>query len=145
MANVEIANGLIDTLTANLPISRMQRDLSDSSKMRNLGVILAHSIISISETIKGLEKIEVNKQMIDEELEENYIILSEAIQTILRKNKVPNAYEILKNLSRGKSLSKQELQDFITTLSINEEDKKTLVELSPKSYIGLAKEIVKNN
>ncbi len=145
MANTELANGMIDTLINNLPISRMQRDLSDSSKMRNLGVILGHCLISISETIIGLNKLEVNFELLDMELESNYTVLAEAIQTVLRKNKVENAYEILKGLSRGKTLTKNELQEFIKTLSISDLDKKSLLELTPKNYIGLAKTIVKKN
>ena len=145
MANIEISNGLIDALVNNLSISRMQRDLSDSSKMRNLGVIISHSLISIKETINGLNKIEVNEEFINSELDSHYEVLSEAIQTILRKNKVNNAYELLKELSRGKNITKEDIIDFVNKLDIDEKDKKRLLELTPKEYIGLCKIIVENN
>ncbi len=142
MANTEIANGLIDALVNNLPVSRMQRDLSDSSKLRNLGVILGHSVVSLSETIRGLSKVEVHSEVIDAELEKNYTVLAEAVQTMLRKNGEQNAYELLKRLSRGKVLSKKELDEFVEKLDISSEDKQKLINLSPKTYIGLASEIV---
>ena len=145
MANIELANSLIDALVNNLSISRMQRDLSDSSKMRNIGVILSHSLISINQTIQGLNKIIVNEDYLKNELEDNYIILSEAIQTILRKNKVTNAYELLKELSRGKKVTKENLHEFINKLPISEQDKKTLLNLTPCNYIGLSTIIVDKN
>lgn len=145
MANVEISNGLIDALVNNLSISRMQRDLTDSSKLRNLGVIFSHSLISIKETGLGLEKIIVNKDLLNDELDSHYEVLTEAIQTILRKNKVPNAYELLKELSRGKKITKDDLHQFIEKLNIPKEDKKRLLDLTPSNYIGLAKKIVDKN
>ncbi len=145
MANIEISNGLIDALVNNLSISRMQRDLTDSSKLRNLGVIFSHSLISIKESLIGLNKLEINKDLLKEELDSHYEVLTEAIQTILRKNKVPKAYEILKELSRGKELTKKELTKFIKNLEINEEDKKRLLDLTPSKYIGLSEKIVDEN
>lgn len=142
MANTEIANGLIDALVNNLPVSRMQRDLSDSSKLRNLGVILGHAIVSLSETVRGLSKIEVHNEVIDAELDKNYTVLAEAVQTVLRKNGEQNAYELLKGLSRGKVLSKADLDEFVEKLDISSEDKQKLINLSPRTYIGLASEIV---
>ena len=145
MANIEISNSIIDALVNNLSISRMQRDLSDSSKMRNIGVMLAHSLISIRETMSGLNKVEVNNDFILNELDNHYEVLSEAIQTVLRKNKLSNAYELLKELSRGKKIAKKDIIDFINKLDINENDKRILLELTPKEYIGLCKIIVENN
>ena len=145
MANIELSNSIIDALVNNLSISRMQRDLSDSSKLRNLGVIFAHSLISIKETMTGLNKIEVNEEYLLSELDNHYEVLSEAIQTVLRKNKVSNAYELLKELSRGKKIAKKDIIDFINKLNINENDKRILLELTPKEYIGLCKIIVENN
>ena len=145
MANTEISNGLIDALVNNLSISRMQRDLTDSSKLRNLGVIFSHSLISIKETLTGLDKIIVNSELLKEELDNHYEVLTEAIQTVLRKNKVPKAYELLKGLSRGKDLTKEELHEFINKLDIPDTDKKILLDLTPSNYIGLAKEIVNKN
>ena len=145
IANIEIANSIIDALVNNLSISRMQRDLTDSSKLRNLGVIFAHTLISINQTLIALDKIVVNEKCLRNELDNNYIILSEAIQTVLRKNKVDNAYELLKDLSRGKEVTKDELHDFIKNLPIDKEDIKTLLDLEPQSYIGLSSKIVDNN
>ena len=145
MANIELSNSIIDALVNNLSISRMQRDLSDSSKLRNLGVIFAHSLISIKETMTGLNKIEVNEEYLLSELDNHYEVLSEAIQTVLRKNKVSNAYELLKELSRGKSITKEDIINFVNKLNINENDKRILLELTPKEYIGLCKIIVENN
>ena len=145
MANTELSNGLIDALVNNLSISRMQRDLSDSSKLRNIGVIFSHSLISIKETLTGLNKITVNEEYLKNELNEHYEVLTEAIQTVLRKNKIDNAYEQLKKISRGKELTKEDLINFINNLDINEEDKKVLLSLTPDTYIGLCEKIVDNN
>lgn len=145
MGNVEISNGLIDALVNNLEISRMQRDLSDSSKLRNIGVIFSHSLISIKETLIGLNKLEVNKEHLLTELDNHYEVLSEAIQTILRKNKCVDAYEKLKELSRGKKVTKKEIEDFINKLDIDKNDKERLLALTPRNYIGLCLQIVDNN
>ena len=145
MANIELSNSIIDALVNNLSISRMQRDLSDSSKLRNLGIIFAHSLISIKETMTGLNKIEVNEEFILNELNNHYEVLSEAIQTVLRKNKVSNAYELLKELSRGKNITKEDIIDFVNKLDIDEKDKKRLLSLTPRDYIGLCEKIVINN
>ena len=145
IANIEISNGLIDALVNNLSISRMQRDLTDSSKLRNLGVIFSHSLISIKETIVGLNKIEINKDLLLLELDNHYEVLTEAIQTVLRKNKIDNAYELLKQLSRGKELTKDELHKFINNLTIPLHDKEILLNLEPSNYVGLSTIIVDKN
>ena len=145
MANIEIANSLIDALVNNLSISRMQRDLSDSSKLRNLGVIFSHTLISINQSIIGSNKITINKELLDEELNNNYIVLSEAIQTVLRKEKKDNAYELLKELSRGHTVNKEIITKFIKGLPIKQDDKETLLKLEPSNYIGLASTIVEKN
>ncbi len=145
IANTEISNSLIDALVNNLSISRMQRDLSDSSKLRNLGVIFAHSLISINETLKGLKKIEIEKEYLKEELNNHYEVLSEAIQTVLRKNGYQDAYEQLKKLSRGKKVDKEAIEKFIKKLEIPNEEKRILLNLTPEKYTGLAQIIVDNN
>ena len=145
MANIEIANSLIDALVNNLSISRMQRDLTDSSKLRNLGVIFAHSLISIQESIIASNKITINKEILDKELNNNYIVLSEAIQTVLRKEKIDNAYELLKDFGRGQVVNKEIITNFIKELPINNNDKEILLKLEPNNYIGLASIIVENN
>ena len=123
----------------------MQRDLSDSSKMRNIGVIFSHSLISIKETIYGLNKVEVKKKILNIELNNHYEVLTEAIQTILRKNKINNGYELLKELSRGKKINKNDIKNFVNKLNINDKDKKTLLNLTPSKYIGLCEKIIENN
>lgn len=143
MANIRIANSIFDSLTTNLQVSRMQRDLSDSSMLRNIGVGFAHSIVSIKQTIKGFSKMEVNKEKLEKELEEAPEVLAEAIQTILRKNKYNNAYEMLKELTRGKEISLEEIRKFVSNLDINESDKQILMNLSPSKYIGLAEKLAK--
>jgi len=142
MANIRIANSIFDTLSTNLQISRMQRDLSDSSMLRNIGVGFAHTIISIQQTIKGVSKMEVNAKKLEKDLEDAPEVLAEAIQTVLRKNGFNNAYEILKELTRGKEITINEIRNFISELKINEKDKEVLMNLTPNKYIGLAKELI---
>ncbi len=143
MANIHICNGLIDSFTNNLQISRMQRDLSDSSTIRNIGVIFSHMIISINQTIKGIDKMEINEEILKEDLINNPEVLAEAIQTILRKNGYTNAYEMLKEMTRGKRVTIEEIRDFISNLDINLNDKQELLNLDPLNYIGLSKELIK--
>ena len=142
MANIRIANSVFDSLANNLQISRMQRDLSDSSMLRNIGVGFAHTIISIKQTLKGFSKMEVNIAKLEKDLDEAPEVLAEAVQTILRKNKYNNAYEMLKELTRGKQISIQDIRSFVSKLDINEKDKEVLINLTPSKYIGLAKELV---
>ncbi len=139
MANIKMANGVLGAFIENLQISRMQRDLSDSSMLRNIGMAVAYSIITIKQSIKGLSKLNVNEKLLREELQNTPEILAEAVQTILRKNGYENAYEILKSMTRGKNIS---MKEFIETLEINKEDKESLLKLEPENYIGLASKLV---
>lgn len=141
MANIRMANCIFDNFTSNLQVSRMQRDLSDSSLLRNVGVSLAHSMISVRQTMKATEKMEVNSQELEEDLKNNPEVISEAIQTVLRKNGVANGYEMLKELTRGKRVSIEEFRVFISGLEINKQDKERLLKLTPENYIGLANKI----
>ena len=141
MANIRMANCIFDNFTSNLQVSRMQRDLSDSSLLRNIGVSFAHSIISVKQTMKATEKMEANIQELEEDLKNNPEVISEAIQTVLRKNGVANGYEMLKELTRGKRVSIEEFRKFISELEINKEDKEMLLKLTPENYIGLANKI----
>ncbi len=145
MANIKIANGILTSFIDNLQISRMQRDLSDSSILRNIGVAMAHTIIAIKQTIKGIGKVKANDEFLKEELNNTPEILAEAVQTILRKNGYKNAYEILKNMTRGRNITIQEMRDFIQKLEIDETDKNVLLNLKPQDYLGLAEELVKRN
>ena len=122
MANLKLSNSVIDALVDNLQISRMQRDLSDSSLQRNIGVLFGYCLISINQTITGLKKCEINKEKISEDLNNNPEIIAEAIQTVLRKNKDTKAYEKLKKLTRGKKVSIEDLRSYIKKLDINPTD-----------------------
>ena len=144
MANIRISNGILSSFIDNLQISRMQRDLSDSSMLRNIGLAIAYTLISIKQTIIGINKLRVNKEFLEQELDNNPEILSEAIQTILRKNGNENGYELLKELTRGKKVTLEELRDFIQKLEIDENDKERLLKLKPQNYIGLAEKISKS-
>lgn len=141
MANIRIANSIFDSLSNNLQISRMQRDLSDSSMLRNIGVAFAHTLVSIAQTNKGFQKMEVNEESLKEDLNNSPEILAEAIQTILRKNNYDNAYEIMKEYTRGKKVTLESLREFIKDLNINNEDKEILNNLSPETYLGLASKL----
>ena len=138
MANIRLCNGLIDSLVSNLQISRMQRDLSDSSTLRNIGSIAGYMLISITQTIKGTQRMEVNENVLKEDLNKTPEVLAEAIQTILRKNGFENAYEMLKEMTRGKEITLDEIYKYISNLNINEEDKNNLLDLTPELYIGLS-------
>ena len=140
-ANLETANSLLVMLSNKLPRSRMQRDLSDSSCLRNLGVAFGYSLQGVKETLKGLSKIVINENKIKLELENEWEVLAEPIQTMLRKYKMPDAYQKLKKLTRGKNVTKEILHDFINNLEIDEIDKNVLLELTPATYIGLANKL----
>ena len=140
-ANLELANSLLGSLSNKLPRSRMQRDLSDSSTLRNLGISFGYSLQGIKETLKGLEKVSLNKELINDELNNNWELLAEPIQTILRKNNIPDAYQKLKDLTRGKDISKEIIKEFINNLDINKEDKEILLNLTPSTYIGLSNKL----
>lgn len=142
MANIRMANSIIDNFTNNLQISRMQRDLSDSSNLRNVGVVLAHTVISITQTIKGFSKMEPNEEVLKEDLNNNPEVLAEAIQTMLRKNGYNNAYEMLKDLTRGKEVTLDTMREFVNSLDIPDLDKEKLINLTPDTYTGLSSNLV---
>ena len=142
MANIKIVNSIFTGLVDNLPISRMQRDLSDSSALRNIGVGFAHTLVSLTQSIIGFKKLSPNEDILNKDLNENVAVISEAIQTVLRKNGTTNAYEMLKELTRGKEINIDILRNFIVELDIPVEDKDSLLNLTPNNYIGLANELV---
>lgn len=136
--NLGIANALFEHLSAKLPISRLQRDLTDSTVLRNLGVPLAHTFLALHSMYKGIGKLELNKDAINADLEENWAVVAEAIQTILRKEGYPNPYEALKNLTRKNvTIRKEDIQWFIESLEIKPELKKRLKEITPFNYTGV--------
>ncbi len=139
--NLGVANALLEHFSAKLPISRLQRDLTDSTVLRNLGVPVAHTLIAIKSIEKGLEKLLLNEVKINEDLDNNWAVAAEAIQTILRRENYPQPYEVLKELTRGKTLiSKDDIQQFIETLDVKEEVKEELRGITPQNYIGITAE-----
>ena len=141
MANLKLSNSIIDCLVDNLQISRLQRDLSDSSLQRNIGVLFGYFLIGVNQTIIGLGKCEINNEKIKEDLANNPEVIAEAIQTVLRKNKDTKAYEKLKEFTRGKKISLKDLHEYISCLDISNEDKDSLLKLNIENYIGLSKEL----
>jgi adenylosuccinate lyase len=140
--NMGIANALLNHLAIKLPISRMQRDLTDSTTLRNQGVALGHSYLALQNIKKGLSRITINNTQMTNELNNHWEVLAEAIQTILRKNGKQDAYEQLKELTRGQSINADSMAKFVAELKISDDDKRTLLELTPKNYIGLAGKLV---
>lgn len=136
--NLGIANALLIHLSEKLPISRLQRDLTDSTVLRNLGVPLAHSYLAWQSILTGLEKLQLNKAAIDKDLDENWAVVAEAIQTILRREGVPNPYEQLKALTRGQgNITEATFKQFIEELDVQEEVKEELRRISPHNYTGI--------
>ncbi|MBT3560104.1 MAG: adenylosuccinate lyase [Flavobacteriaceae bacterium] len=136
--NLGIANANFEHLSSKLPISRLQRDLTDSTVLRNIGVPFAHTLIAFKSTIKGLNKLIVNKEKISVDLNNNWAIIAEAIQTILRREGYPQPYEALKSLTRVNSnISKEEIHNFINKLDVNNNIKKELLKITPENYTGI--------
>ena len=136
--NLGIANAIFEHLSNKLPISRLQRDLTDSTVLRNIGVPLAHTIIAMKSTLKGLDKLIINREAIDKDLEKNWAVVAEAIQTILRREGYPNPYETLKALTRtNNKVTQESIAEFIDTLDIPEELKQRLKQITPSNYTGI--------
>lgn len=135
--NLGIANGILEHLSAKLPISRLQRDLTDSTVLRNVGVPVGHSIIGLTSTLKGLNKLLLNEAKIKEDLDKNWAVVAEAIQTILRREGYPKPYEALKALTRtNDAITETSIMEFIETLNVSEDVKKELKQISPYNYTG---------
>ena len=140
--NLGIANGIFEHLAAKLPISRLQRDLTDSTVLRNVGVPVGHSIIGLASTLKGLGKLLLNENKLKEDLEKNWAVVAEAIQTILRREGYPKPYEALKALTRtNDTITEKSIAEFIETLDVSEDIKKELKQISPYNYTGLTASI----
>jgi len=142
--NLGIANALLNHLSQKLPISRWQRDLTDSTVLRNLGVGFAHSLIAYQSLLKGLNKLEVNASVIEADLNASWEVLAEPIQTVMRRYGIENPYEKLKELTRGKAITQEAFKEFILTLDIPDEARANLLQLTPLNYIGNAVEQTKN-
>ena len=141
--NLGLANALFDHFATKLPISRWQRDLTDSTVQRNFGVAIAYVIIAIQSTIRGLSKLQADPDAIARDIEDRWEVLGEAVQTVMRRYGVPEPYEKLKELTRGQVVDQKLLHDFIQSLAIPDDAKKQLLELTPSSYTGLAESLAK--
>ena len=142
--NLGVSSCLLNHLAMKLPISRMQRDLSDSTVIRNQGVALGHSYLALKNLLVGLLRITLNKEHISNELNKHWEVLGEAIQTILRKSNTPNAYEKLKELTRGQAINQASIVSFINNLNISDKDKESLLNLTPETYVGLAPKLIES-
>ncbi|RDI48744.1 adenylosuccinate lyase [Aquicella lusitana] len=141
--NLGIANTLFEHMIMKLPISRWQRDLSDSTVLRNVGVAIGHSILAYQSTSKGIEKLEPNHAIIHADLDRHWEVLAEAVQTVMRRYKLEQPYEKLKSFTRGKQIDKAMLHQFITDLPLPDEVKQQLLNLTPENYTGFAEELAK--
>lgn len=136
--NLGIANAIFEHLSAKLPLSRLQRDLTDSTVLRNIGVPMGHTLIAFEATLKGLNKLLLNEDKFAEDLEKNWAVVAEAIQTILRREGYPNPYEALKDLTRTNTvINKEAIHNFIGTLNVSEDVRAELMQITPSNYLGI--------
>ena len=136
--NLGIANAIFEHLSAKLPVSRLQRDLTDSTVLRNIGVPIGHTLIAFEATLKGLNKLLLNESKFAEDLEKNWAVVAEAIQTILRREAYPNPYEALKGLTRtNEAITKDSIHEFIGTLEVSAEIKSELLQITPSNFLGI--------
>ncbi|KQQ33127.1 adenylosuccinate lyase [Duganella sp. Leaf126] len=141
--NLGLANAVLKHLAEKLPVSRLQRDLTDSTVLRNIGVGLGYTLLAYDSCLRGLNKLEVNPQRLAGDLDANWEVLAEPVQTVMRRYGIENPYEQLKELTRGKGISKDALRDFITGLAIPQEAKDGLLAMTPANYIGIAATLAK--
>ncbi len=141
--NLGLANAVFRHLAEKLPVSRLQRDLTDSTVLRNMGVAFGHTLLAFDSTLRGLAKLEANPQRLAEDLDTAWEVLAEPVQTVMRRFGVPNPYEQLKELTRGKGIEKGALREFIEKLPLPESDRQRLLDMTPASYIGKAAELAK--
>ena len=136
--NLGIANAIFEHLSAKLPLSRLQRDLTDSTVLRNIGVPIGHTIIAFEATLKGLNKLLLNEPKFIEDLDKNWAVVAEAIQTILRRENYPNPYEALKGLTRtNQAITQESIHEFIETLNVSKDIKAELLQITPSNYLGI--------
>jgi len=143
-ANLGISNALLDHLASKLPVSRLQRDLSDSSAQRNIGTALGNSLIGLKSSLRGIGRVEIDREALRADLDDSWEVLAEAVQTIMRKAGYAQSYERMKDLTRGAKITKKEMEAFISGLDLPEEDKKRLLALTPATYVGLAPRLVRH-
>ena len=136
--NIGMANAIFEHLSAKLPVSRLQRDLTDSTVLRNVGVPIAHTLIAFHSTLKGLSKLLLNKEKLNADLENNWAVVAEAIQTVLRREGYPKPYEALKGLTRtNESITAKSIAEFIDTLDVSDAIKAELRLISPQNFTGI--------
>ena len=141
--NLGLANAVLRHLAEKLPVSRLQRDLTDSTVLRNMGVAFGYTLLAFDSTLRGLNKLEANPQRLAEDLDDAWEVLAEPVQTVMRRFGVPNPYEQLKELTRGKGIEKDALRQFISTLPLPDKDRQRLMDMTPASYIGKAAELAR--
>ena len=141
--NLDLANSIFHYLSSKITKSRWQRDLSDSTSMRNIGSCFAYTLIALSSLIKGLNKLQINKKVINQDLENSWDVLTEAIQTVMRKHHMEGGYEVMKKISRGKNIKKEDLHAIINSLDIPSAEKNKLLKLTPSTYLGLSNKLAK--
>jgi adenylosuccinate lyase len=136
--NMGISNAILQFLAQKLPVSRLQRDLTDSTVLRNFGVPMGHTVIAIQSTLKGLRKLILNEEKLQEDLDNTWAVVAEAIQTILRREAYPNPYEALKALTRtNQKMTEQTIHEFIQGLDVNDDIKDELMAITPSNYTGI--------
>ena len=141
--NLDLANSIFHYLSSKITKSRWQRDLSDSTSMRNIGSCFAYTLIALSSLVKGLNKLQINKKVINQDLENAWEVLTEAIQTVMRKHHMEGGYEVMKKISRGKNIKKEDLHAIINSLDIPSAEKNKLLKLTPSTYLGLSNKLAK--
>lgn len=145
--NLGFANGILSHFVSKLPISRMQRDLSDSTVLRNQGLAFGYSLMGYKSLLKGFDRLEVNQKVLEEDMERHYEVITEAVQTMLRKYGWENPYELLKEMSRGRSFNKESLESLIARLQkegLNQAEIEKLKQLSPHTYLGNASDMARS-
>ncbi len=141
--NLGLANAVLKHMAEKLPVSRMQRDLTDSTVLRNIGVGFGYALLAYDSCLRGLNKLEVNAQRLEQDLDANWEVLAEPVQTVMRRYGIENPYEQLKELTRGKGISKDALREFVTTLAIPQEAKDLLLAMTPSNYLGIAEKLAR--
>jgi adenylosuccinate lyase len=142
--NLGLANALLTFMSQKLPISRFQRDLTDSTVLRNMGVALGHAVLAYDSLARGLGKLEVNRAALNDDLDAAWEVLAEPIQTVMRRHRLPDAYEQLKALTRGRAITREAIQTFVKSLDIPADDKARLLALTPATYTGLAARLARD-
>ena len=143
--NLGLSNAVLNHLSRKLPISRWQRDLTDSTVLRNMGVGLGYGLLAYESCLKGLSKLDINLDKLNQDLEQCWDVLAEPVQTVMKKYGIENAYEQLKDLTRGQGgITKPDLHRFVESLTIPDDAKKRLLDLTPQSYTGIAQRLAKN-